>query len=161
MGNGSQYLSGSISRTGLSLWINAVGKHRPACAALRSGGDDAARERDDTVCRGGGYLSLRGPFADRLQTPNPVHRHHLYGAAGGECRSIREPSIKSRELEEKAASCVETGCRQQSCWDARRYPFVHDDRDHSDLRTLNRSRLEDCALLSRYGEHRIVGKANR
>src|SRR5262249_58628385 len=124
-GNVLQFRSACISMTGSSLWINVGGKHRPACAALRSGGDDAARERDDTVCRGGGYLSLRGPFADRLQPPNPVHRHHVYGAAGGGGRSIRELSIKSRGLEEKAASCRETGCPQQSLLDSPRYPVLH------------------------------------
>src|SRR5262249_52586879 len=101
MGNGSQYLSRSISRTGPSVWINAGGKHRPAWPALRSGRDAAARERDGTVCCGERYLSGRGPFVDRLQPPNPVHRRHVYGVAGGGCGSIRELSIKSRGLEDK------------------------------------------------------------
>ena len=35
MEHGSQHLSGSISRTGPALWINAGGKHRPARPALR------------------------------------------------------------------------------------------------------------------------------
>src|SRR5262249_61866298 len=129
-GNVLQFRSACISMTGSSLWINVGGKHRPACAALRSGGDDAARERDDTVCRGGGYLSLRGPFADRLQPPNPVHRHHVYGAAGGGGRSIRELSIKFRGLEEKAPSLVRTGWRPKSWWDGRRYPFLSDGGGH-------------------------------
>ena len=45
--------------------------------------------------------------------------------------------------------------------DARRYPFLDGDRDDWDLRILSRPRLEDCALLSRHGEHRFVGKAGR
>ena len=43
MGNGSQYLSGSVPGTGPALWINAGGKRRHAGLALRQRGDDTAR----------------------------------------------------------------------------------------------------------------------
>ena len=72
--------------------------------ALRQRGDDAANERDDAVRGGERCLSLRCPFAGRLQPANAGHRHHVYGVAGGGCRSIREFSTDARGLEESRYS---------------------------------------------------------
>ena len=67
--------------------------------ALRQRGTDAANERDAALRGGERCLSLRGPCAGRLHPAAAGHRHHVYGVAGGGCRSIREFSTDARGLE--------------------------------------------------------------
>ena len=66
-----------------------------------------------------------------------------------------------KATDSKAAGFPKSSPKNRSDYDARRYPFVDSDCDDRDLRIRSRSGLEYCALLSRYGEHRFVGKAGR
>src|SRR6516165_12531007 len=103
MDSGPQHLSGGVPRTGSHLWTNAGGNGRRASLALCQRGRDATNERD--AVRGGERcLSSRGPCAGRLFSATAGHRYHVYGVAGGGCRSIREFSPGNGGLREKPAT---------------------------------------------------------
>ena len=88
MDSGPRYLSGGVPGTGSDLWTNAGGNRRRAGLALPQRGRDATSERDAAVRGGGRCLSSRGPCAGRLYAATAGHRYHVYGVAGGGCRSI-------------------------------------------------------------------------
>src|SRR5262249_50890282 len=93
MAIGAQHLSGSSSRVGSAIWIDAAGECRPAGHALRQGGDDTADERNTAMRGGERCLSLRCPYAGGLRPTNPGHHHHIYGVTRSGCGSIRQLSI--------------------------------------------------------------------